>query len=76
MIWADKLTIFWAGIFYLAVFMMDAASNIPTTIDPLLMMFVWVVAPVWVVLRMIDWLFGGPAYRRRLRPSVIGRALR
>ena len=68
LIWADKLAIFWAGIFYLAVVMMYAASGIPLSIGPLFMMFLWVIAPVWAVLRMIDWLFGGPGARRRYAP--------
>ena len=59
MIWADRLTIFLAGIFYLAVVMMYAASGIPIESGPLFMMFLWIVLPVWLVLRGLDWLIGG-----------------
>ena len=67
MIWADKLAIFWAGIFYLAVLMMYAASGFTLGLGVAFSMFLWVVAPVWIVLRGLDWLFGGPAHRHGAR---------
>jgi hypothetical protein len=59
LIWADRLTLFAAGVIYALTIACDVASNIPTTPEPLFLIFVWVVAPFWALLRGIDFVFTG-----------------
>lgn len=54
MCWADKLTILWAGLLYLVVFIVaDHPENILTLSTTY--GFLILIAPVWFVCRGINW---------------------
>lgn len=66
MCWADKITALWAFIIYFGLF---AFSNDKSA--ALEWFFTWegskllliLVLPIWAILRVIDWIAGGPAKR-------------
>lgn len=66
--WADKLAILWAFVVMLAVVWVaspsyaafHSAHSLFTIARGLLIL----VGPVWIFLRLVDWLIGGPRRRR------------
>lgn len=63
MCWADKLGVLWAFVVYLffIVIAQDRAGLFTPgpTLDLL-----FIIAPVWIFFRLIDWIAGGPARRK------------
>ena len=68
MIWADRVTLVWAGVVFAALlFLSDSADKfdhamIETTFG--VQAVLKLILPVWLLLRGIDWIFGGPRHRR------------
>jgi len=68
MIWADRVAVVWAGIVLAAIlWISDSADKfdhamLGTTFGIELMLKT--VLPVWLILRAIDWVTGGPKRRR------------
>ena len=71
MCWADKLGVLWGLIvvlFFVAIAEHKAGLFTPV---PFAEMMVFVI-PVWIVLRIIDWIAGGPERRHgQIRARVI-----
>lgn len=64
MIWADKLTI---GLSALLLLLLMAVLSVPDIGGELSFVAFTFSLPVWIFLRIIDWLIGGPNRRERIR---------
>ncbi len=67
LIWADKLAIFWATLVSLFFFCVNGREAILGMLSDPKAMFVLFGIP-WIILRLLDWICGGPAARRRYAP--------
>lgn len=69
--WADKLGVLWA--FVVCVFLLAMAEDKSAILTwPVIHDLLIVIVPVWLFLRLIDWLIGGPARRHgAIRARVI-----
>ena len=67
MCWADKIGVTWAFLVYFALFALSNDKGAAVTwffsFDGLKLLLI-VIAPIWLILRLIDWIGGGPQRRR------------
>lgn len=67
-IWADKIAIVWGGVVFVVILWM--ANNAAAFDDAMLhsdlafQLVLKLVLPVWLLLRGLDWIAGGPRRRR------------
>lgn len=70
MCWADRLTVLVC--FLIAAFLFLVGGNFETmTFDGWAMLALKVFLPIWLVLRFLDWLTGGPSRRSSTRRHQI-----
>ena len=69
LIWADRLTIFWAALVSLFFFCMNGREAIAGMLSDPSAMFVLFGVP-WIILRLLDWVCGGTAGRRYAPPRA------
>jgi hypothetical protein len=67
LIWADRIAIFWAALLSLFFFCLNGREAIAGMLSDPNALFVLFGIP-WIVLRLIDWVCGGPTARRRYAP--------
>jgi hypothetical protein len=66
MIWADKLTLFiWGTLVALTFFCIPDLINDPNIIAKIIPTITHFALPLWLLLRVIDWLIGNPGRRKR-----------
>ncbi len=77
MIWADRVACFWGLLFLLGWTLLISVSGGPAQIVPfllephVLLMFLLAVGVPWLLLRALDFVFGGPIRRRgQVRATV------
>jgi hypothetical protein len=63
MIWADRLIVFWALLCILFFFWLGGGGGVAGFLTYPYALFLFIGVP-WIILRTLDWLFGGPTYRR------------
>lgn len=68
MIWADRVAIVWGGVVFAALLFLSDSSDkfdhamLATTFG--IQAVLKLILPVWLLLRGIDWVLGGPRHRR------------
>lgn len=68
MIWADRVAVVWAGVVFAALLWISESADkfdhwMLETNDGIRAVLV-LILPVWLLLRSLDWVAGGPGRRR------------
>jgi hypothetical protein len=64
LIWADRIAIFWLILCSLLFFCLNGQEAISGMLSDPRAMFILFALP-WLVMRLLDWVCGGPTARRR-----------